>query len=271
MSFLSPATSLPKLGIDLSALLRISALQSTAIEPNISWAVRTAESAGADTLILSISAADHLDLAQRQNVESVKNALIDLQLSSQLDSQLNITLSAEMIDLVGTLRPASVCFQIGAIDFENENSRPDPGALFPLMQRAVARLEALSIQVIFSIGVDSAPLHLLRNAGVTAVEFDTRSFTQAQPAEKTAALNALYEAVLGAKKLGMEVHLGHGIDYCHLDQLARLGDVTQINIGYAIVARSLVVGLQTAINEMKALLVTCYAPARNRLGADTVE
>lgn len=261
MSFLNPATPSPRLGIDLSALLRLRTLEPGAIEPNAAWAVQTAEAAGADTLILSLSAAELLH--QREDIDAVKSAMI----ASQFDT----ALSAEMIDLVGMLRPASVCFRTSAFDLENENRQSYSDNLLALMRRAVAQLEALSIRVIASIDVNSTPLHLLRDAGVTSVEFDARCYTLAKPADKTAALQALTTVVLGAKQLGMSVHLRHCIGYCHVEQLARLGDVEQINIGYAIVARSLVVGWQAAINEMKALLVTCHAPARNRLDAGTIQ
>ena len=257
MSFLNPATLSPRLGIDLSALLRLRNHASGITEPNTAWAVRVAESAGADTLILSLSAGDHVH--QRADVDAVIGAVTT--------SQLDVTLNAEMIDLVSRLRPTAVCFHHTGTDPKNPGHPVDQDGLLSLMQRAVVQLQALSIHVIVSIGLNDTPLHLLRDAGVPTVEFDCRCVTQSGPADESTALQTLDSAILGAKQLGMAVHLAHGIDYRHVEQLARLGDVAQINIGYAIVARSLAVGWQAAINEMKALLVTRYTPTRYSIDA----
>ncbi|EAI1751411.1 pyridoxine 5'-phosphate synthase [Campylobacter coli] len=55
-------------------------------------------------------------------------------------------------------------------------------------------------------------------------------------------------------KLGLKVAAGHGLNYKNVSQIANIKKICELNIGQSIVARSVFVGLQNAILEMKALL-----------------
>ena len=54
-----------------------------------------------------------------------------------------------------------------------------------------------------------------------------------------------------AKELGLRVHAGHGLDYGNVWRVAALPEVEELNIGFAIIARSLFVGLTNATREMR--------------------
>ena len=55
-------------------------------------------------------------------------------------------------------------------------------------------------------------------------------------------------------ELGLKVAAGHGLNYKNVSQIANIKKICELNIGQSIVARSVFVGLQNAILEMKALL-----------------
>ncbi|KQI20112.1 pyridoxine 5'-phosphate synthase, partial [Campylobacter coli] len=55
-------------------------------------------------------------------------------------------------------------------------------------------------------------------------------------------------------ELGLKVAAGHGLNYKNVSQIANIKEICELNIGQSIVARSVFVGLQNAILEMKALL-----------------
>jgi pyridoxine 5-phosphate synthase len=61
-------------------------------------------------------------------------------------------------------------------------------------------------------------------------------------------------ARLGAK-LGLAVHAGHGLNYHNVQPVAAIEEVVELNIGHAIVAHALLVGLPCALREMRSLMV----------------
>ncbi len=58
-----------------------------------------------------------------------------------------------------------------------------------------------------------------------------------------------------ARHLGLEVAAGHGLNYHNVKAIAALGDITELNIGQSIIARSVFSGLAQAVSDMKALCV----------------
>ena len=62
---------------------------------------------------------------------------------------------------------------------------------------------------------------------------------------------AIRQAATTAKQLGLRVHAGHGLDYRNVWRVAGLPEVEELNIGFAIVARALFIGLAPAVREMR--------------------
>ena len=61
-------------------------------------------------------------------------------------------------------------------------------------------------------------------------------------------------AALHGRELGLEVNAGHGLNYHNVEAIAALEPIRELNIGHAIVARALFVGLKPAVREMKRLM-----------------
>jgi len=68
--------------------------------------------------------------------------------------------------------------------------------------------------------------------------------------------NALEQLKLSARhatELGLEVAAGHGLNYHNVDEIMQIEEITELNIGQSIIARSVFTGLREAIKEMKSL------------------
>ncbi len=61
------------------------------------------------------------------------------------------------------------------------------------------------------------------------------------------------------RKLGLLVHAGHGLDYRNVGEIAALTEITELNIGHAIVARAMLVGMERAVAEMAGTLRSARA------------
>lgn len=53
-----------------------------------------------------------------------------------------------------------------------------------------------------------------------------------------------------AKKLGLGVNAGHGLNYSNMKEFVAIPDIDEVSIGHAVIARALYVGLEQAIKEM---------------------
>jgi pyridoxine 5-phosphate synthase len=52
------------------------------------------------------------------------------------------------------------------------------------------------------------------------------------------------------RKLGLEVHAGHGLTYDNVGAIAALSELSELNIGHNLVARAVLVGMTQAVREM---------------------
>lgn len=91
--------------------------------------------------------------------------------------------------------------------------------------------------------------------GVNLIEINTGRYAELQPgSERNKALEAVRVAASLAKELGLEVHAGHGIDYHNVRPIVAIPEIEELSIGFAIVARSAVVGIEKAVRDMLRLL-----------------
>ena len=97
------------------------------------------------------------------------------------------------------------------------------------------------------------PLQALEQ-GFDAVELHTGRYCEARGEARARELQRLGEAAHAAQKLGLRVAAGHGLDYLNVGPVAALREVTELNIGYAIVCRAVLVGMERAVRDMKALM-----------------
>lgn len=67
-------------------------------------------------------------------------------------------------------------------------------------------------------------------------------------------LQELQECSKFAKENGLEVFAGHGLNYQNVSPIASIPQISELNIGHSIIARSIFVGLFEAIKEMRELI-----------------
>jgi pyridoxine 5-phosphate synthase len=87
--------------------------------------------------------------------------------------------------------------------------------------------------------------------GARAIKVSVAAWSEAADARsREAALRRTTDAVRLARKFGLEVFAGHGLGYSNVGPIAALSEIAQIEIGHAIVARALLLGMERAVGEM---------------------
>jgi pyridoxine 5-phosphate synthase len=90
--------------------------------------------------------------------------------------------------------------------------------------------------------------------GVPRVELHTGDYCQAwQPVAHARADEELHRLARAARlggELGLHVAAGHGLDYANVGAVCAIPEIVELNIGHAIVARAVLVGMERAVGEM---------------------
>jgi len=77
------------------------------------------------------------------------------------------------------------------------------------------------------------------------------SFTEEEQFDE---LEKIRLAAKHAKKLGMGVNAGHGLNYQNIKIFREVEDIDEVSIGHAIIARTVFVGIKEAVREMRELI-----------------
>src|SRR5690606_37295256 len=111
-------------------------------------------------------------------------------------------------------------------------------------------------EVSLFIDADTAQIDAAVRVGAPVIELHTGHYADAKTeAEQLQELQKIEAAVAYAHSQGLIVNAGHGLHYHNVEAIAAIPFMNELNIGHAIVARAVFVGLKQAVQEMRALLV----------------
>ncbi len=119
----------------------------------------------------------------------------------------------------------------------------------------IKELEKGKIRLSIFVDPDLKQIEACAGLGVPQIEIHTGIYADLKPGK--ARERALIDVVKAAEfghKLGLEVTAGHGLDYHNVHPVVAIPMITELSIGFSIVARSAVVGISEAVREMVALL-----------------
>ena len=119
---------------------------------------------------------------------------------------------------------------------------------------AIKRLCAEDIDVSLFIDPDVSVIARSVELGASTVELHTGDYCEARGDEQQRELARLRQASTVAREAGLKVAAGHGLDYPNVEAVAAIAEVEELNIGHAIIARAIYVGLDRAIRDMLALI-----------------
>jgi pyridoxine 5-phosphate synthase len=218
--------------------------------PDPVHAALAAESAGADSITL------HLREDRRHIQDRDVRALRPL-LQTRMNLEMAVT--AEMLRIAAEVRPGDCCLVP-----ERRAELTTEGGLDVLAQpeglrAAVTELAGAGVRVALFIDPDRAQIEAAARTGAPVVELHTGAYAEASGGAAATELERLRAAARLGASLGLEVHAGHGLNYHNVQPVAALPELTELNIGHALIAHALFVGLPAAVLEMKALMAEARA------------
>jgi pyridoxine 5-phosphate synthase len=124
------------------------------------------------------------------------------------------------------------------------------------LEEAIRRLQEQNILVSLFIDPDIRQVKAAARLRANYVELHTGPYANARGSAKAEALEQVKSMAFAASKLGLGVNAGHGLDYSNAPFIAAIDVVADLAIGYAIVARAAMVGLDRAVRDMVGLINT---------------
>lgn len=123
------------------------------------------------------------------------------------------------------------------------------------LKKIIAVLKKAGIRVNLFIDPEPEQVKTSHRIGTNGIEIHTGKYCDTQDGVlKDKELERIYNTALLASKLGMAVHAGHGLDYYNIKRVAEIKEIEEFAIGFSIIARSVFVGIERAVREMKELV-----------------
>ena len=124
-----------------------------------------------------------------------------------------------------------------------------------IIKNTIDQLHDADIPVSLFIEPDINQIDAAAEINADLIEIHTGVYANAETEEDAFdELERIRQAAIHAKKLGLGVNAGHGLDYNNMKEFIAIQDIDEVSIGQAVVARSVFVGLEQAISEMLILI-----------------
>ena len=161
---------------------------------------------------------------------------------------LEMACTAEMLDIAVALRP----HQVTLVPERREEITTEGGLDLTRAPRelasGIARLTTAGIRTSLFIGPTRDAVRASHDLGVQAIELHTGQY--AHHPGTPSALHALRDAAHEGGELGLAVHAGHGLTVGNVAAVAAIPEIEELNIGHAIVARAIMIGMPNAVREI---------------------
>ena len=229
--------------------------------------------------ICKLAGANQITIHLREDRRHIHdNDAIAIIQHSSLPVNLECSINPEIIDIVCKLKPARA-----TLVPENRNEVTTEGGLdvkgnYEKLQKAIDKLHANEIEVSLFIDPKNEIIELSSQLEVEWIELHTGTFAnvyamlhtnlsqthhtikelELSKAELKSKLEKSIKEIENsskfAKKLNLKIAAGHGLNYQNVTLISKIPEIIELNIGQSIIARSVFIGLEKAILDMKELI-----------------
>jgi len=235
---------MPKLNINIDhvATLRQARLSS---EPDPILAAYLCELSGADGIVVHLREdrrhIQYRDLSMLK--ESVKTNL-NLEMAPTKEMvKVALEVSPDMITLVPESRE-ELTTEGGLNVLKNKKK----------ISTLVNRLKKSGLYVSVFIDPDIEQIKASKDIGTDMVEIHTGRYADSTNEQRQVyELNQIITSAGSAADLDLRVAAGHGLNYSNTKRIAEIELIEELNIGYSIICRSVIVGIERAVREMTQL------------------
>lgn len=233
-----------RLGVNIDHVATLRQARKEGI-PNLVDAAKACVKGGADSITIHLR-------EDRRHIQD--QDVIDLMRALRVPLNLEMALNPQILQFVLKIKPQKTCL----VPEKRQELTTEGGLdLFKRthdLRQTILFLDNVGSEVSLFIDPDLRQIEQAAAMGAPAIEIHTGSYANAKGAEKKKEWRRIALAVKRAKKLGLHVHAGHGLDYENTAELLKISELDELNIGYAIVCHAMFVGIEKATRGMKRLI-----------------
>lgn len=235
-----------KLGVNIDHVATMREIRR-GIEPEPVFAALIVQTSGADSVVV------HL----REDRRHIKDRDVCI-LREVVKTKLNLEMSCaeEIVKIACRIRPDQATLVPEKRQEVTTEGGLDVISNFERIRKVKQRLEKEGIEVSLFIDPEKKQISAAEKLGIKMIELHTGRYADASDAgEQEGYFKEIETAVCYGKEKGMRIFAGHGLNYFNVGRISGIKGIEELNIGYSIVCRAVLVGLKQAISEMKALIV----------------
>ena len=233
-----------RLGVNVDHVATVRQARRAEVPDPVAAAL-LAEKAGADGITVHLR--EDRRHIQERDVERLRE-----QAATKINLEMAVT--PAMVAYAEKIRPHDACFVPEKREELTTEGGLDVVAHKIKVRDAVKKLQDRGIQVSLFIDPAQTQIETAKEVGADAIEIHTGAYCNVAMAARQRELAAIADAAALARRLGLEVHAGHGLDYGNVLPIAKIPEIVELNIGHSIIARAVIVGIEQAVREMKELL-----------------
>jgi len=210
----------------------------------------------AAAIIAELAGADGIIVHLREDRRHIQDRDLEL-LRRVVKTRLNLEMAntEEIIQIALKVKPDLVTFVPERREELTTEGGLDVQVNQASLRKNIQRLKKAGIQISLFIDPDPLQVRASKRVGAGYIEIHTGKYADA-PEEDTRRkeLQRITRAIGQARRLGLRVNIGHGLDYQNVSPFRNIAGIEDYSIGHSIISRAVLVGLDRAVREMKGLI-----------------
>jgi pyridoxine 5-phosphate synthase len=202
--------------------------------------------------LAELGGADQITIHLREDRRHIQDRDLRV-LRETCQTQLNLEMAAtpEMVKIAYEFKPDMVTLVPERREELTTEGGLDVTAQRDSCSKLVKNLKDGELIVSLFIDPDLDQVRASHKCNADRVELHTGRYCEARNhRDRARELSRIIDAAKAAAKLGMGVAAGHGLHYENVGPIVKITEIDELNIGHAIVARSVLVGFERAVREM---------------------
>jgi pyridoxine 5-phosphate synthase len=239
-----------RLGVNVDHVATLRQARGTPY-PDPVEAARVAAAAGADSITIHLR-------EDRRHIQD--HDLTRLVSASPVPVNLELALDEETLAIASRAAPRFACLVPERRAEVTTEGGLDVAGNLAAVKDACSELADAGIEVALFIDPDLRQLDAALRSGAPHIEIHTGRYCEHEGALRTRELELIRRFALDAADAGLEVHAGHGLTVQNVGPVAAIPQIVELNIGHALIARAVFIGLPAAIGEMRRAMTDARTP-----------
>lgn len=240
----------PRLGVNVDHVATVREARGTDY-PDPVHAAALAESAGADQITIHLR-------EDRRHIQDRDLRLLRETVGTRLNLEMGAT--EEMLEIARDVQPDMVTLVPERRDEQTTEGGLDVVGQRDALDSYLERLRRSGANLSLFIDPDREQIEASAELGVELIELHTGDYCEApgpfdnreqgEAGDRREELERLQTGAELAADAGLHVAAGHGLNMENIHPVAAIPEIEEFNIGHSIVSRAVLVGFETAVEEM---------------------